>query len=235
VLDLAASGTAVLAVTPGGAAERLGVRVGDRVLRINDVPLQAGAGAEPLREALDAGGGALVVTVQRDGRPLELRGRADSIALPGYQVMLAGFDGTQGSSCGRVSVFDIFPRNRHVYPATLIAIDGRHPGPGPSFRLPPGRHVLTVAENIDPNQFSGVAQFQRNRTIRPGVSGAGIDPATGAAAQRAGSPYNDIVVDIMPGVTYHVGAQFHPERRYEIRTNAYWDPLLFSESPEPCR
>jgi hypothetical protein len=240
VLDLAGAGgdgAAVLAVTPGAAGERIGLRVGDRVTRINDVPLRAGDGAVPLREALDGRDGALVVTVLRDGRPLELRGRADSVALPGYQLLLAGSDATQASTCGRVSVFDIFPRNRQVYPAAIIAIDGRHPGPGPIFRLSPGRHVLTVAENIDTNQFSGVAQFQRNRAVRPGVAGEGAAPAAaqGVAPQRAQSPYKDLVVDVLPGVTYHVAAQFHPDRRYEIRTNAYWEPLVYSESPEPCR
>jgi membrane-associated protease RseP (regulator of RpoE activity) len=237
VLDLATtgSGAAVLAVTPGGAAERLGVRAGDRVLRINDMPLQPGAGPEPLRRALDAGGGALVVVVQRDGRPLELRGAADSVSLPGYQLLLAGFDGAPGSTCGRVSVFDVFPRNRQVYPVAIIAIDGRHPGPGPVFQLQPGRHVLTVSENIDPNQFSGVSQYQRSRNIRPGVPAVDADPGAGPAAQRAGSPYKDIVIDVAAGVTYHVAAQFHPDRRHEVRTNAYWEPLLFSETPEACR
>jgi hypothetical protein len=240
VLDLAGAGgdgSAVLAVTPGAAGERIGLRVGDRVTRINDVPLRAGDGAEPLRRALDSGDGALVVGVLRDGRPLELRGRADSIALPGYQLLLAGYDAAQASTCGRVSIFDTFPRNRQVYPAAIIAIDGRHPGPGPIFRLPPGRHVLTVAENIDANQFSGVAQFQRSRAIRPGVGGGNADAAAtpGAASPRAQSPYKDLVVDIQLGVTYHVAAQFHLDRRYDIRTNAYWDPLVFSESPEACR
>ena len=260
VLDLAAAGAAgaaVLAVTPGGAAERAGLRSGDRVLALNGRRLQAGLDAEALHEALAAEGGALVIELRRDGREMELRGVADSISLPGYQLLLAGAAGEAASRCGRVSVFDAFPRSQQVYPVVLIAIDGRHPGDGPAYRLTPGRHRLTVSEAIDDRQFSGVAQFQRSRGQRqstpdaaerlrstPGQpirDGARVlhvpaAPATTAAVPRgpSRSRYKDLEIDVRPGITYRIAAQFHVDRRHDIRGNGYWDPIVYAESPEPC-
>lgn len=121
------------------------------------------------------------------------------------------------STCGRISVFDSAPRGQQLYPAVLIAIDGRLPGPSdsPSFRIAPGKHVLTVAENIDAHQFSSVQQYQR--------SNAGRDR------------YQKLELDVQPGVTYRLAAKFDPDQRNAIRDNAYWSPMVWSQISETCR
>jgi hypothetical protein len=120
-------------------------------------------------------------------------------------------------SCGRISVFDVAPRNQQLYRAVLIAVDGRLPGPtdSPSYRVTPGRHVLRVAEAIDAHQFSAVNQYKRDR--------------------RGRERYEEIEVDVQPGTTYRLAAKFNLDRRHEIRDGGYWDPVIWKEDTERCR
>jgi hypothetical protein len=95
-------------------------------------------------------------------------------------------------------------------------VDGRLPGPtsNVSYRLTPGRHVLTVAEAIDTRQFDALHLAQRGRTQR--------------------DPYKKIELDVRPGVTYRLAAQFDPKLRHQIRSKAYWNPVIWKEVHEPC-
>ncbi len=218
VLDLAGAvdrGAEVLAVTPGGAAERLGLRRGDRVRSINAVAVGRDGGAEALRAAMAAASGGLVLVVERDGQEFELRGAADTVALPGYELLLAGVAGSGGSSCGRINVFDVFPRSERIYPVIVIDVDGRGMGFGPSYRLSHGRHVVTVAELIDTREFSGIDLRRKNHGLPR-------------------DHYKQIEIDVQPGVTYRLAARFHRERRHEIFDKTYWDPIVWSEVAEPC-
>ena len=45
--------------------------------------------------------------------------------------------GAAASTCGRISVFDVAPRNQDLYRARLINLDGQSPGPSGSrsFRV----------------------------------------------------------------------------------------------------
>lgn len=245
VLDLAADGrgAAVLAVSPGGAAERLGLRRGDRVLVLNGVELRGNDDAELLHDALEAGEGGLVLRIERDGVEQELRGLADSTTLPGYQLLLAGVS-ESSSNCGRVNVLDVFPRSQDIFPVTVIAIDGRYPGDGPSFRLDPGLHRVTVAENIDSREFNALGLAVRNRSGRSGPPDlyrpaspqgpldAQPDPAAGPAG---GTRYKDLEIDVRPGITYRIAAQMLSDDSSMVRRFAFWRPILWKESAEVCR
>lgn len=214
-------GLAVLAVTPGSAAERLGLRVGDRLLAINDHTFSGEApAAETFRAALAAREGALALRVRRGERELNLSGQADRAVVPAYTLTIgasAAPAATPAAGCGRISTFDVAPRAQHIYPAVLIAIDGRQPGPAgaDSFRLDAGRHVLTVAEAIDAHQFTAVQQYQRDRARR--------------------ERYKTLTIEVRPNTTYRLGARLIGERRGEIRDNAYWEPVIWAEVAEACR
>lgn len=251
VLDLAAGsrGAPVLAVSPGSAAERIGLRLGDRVLVLNGLDLRGAVDAAQLHAAVEAGEGGLVLTVERDGSEQQLRGLADSTTLPGYQLLLAGVADV-ASSCGRLSVFDVFPRSQDVFPVTVIAIDGRYPGPGPSFRLEPGPHVVTVAERIDAYEFTPIETRLRSSGGRSAAGGLGtrgeaagirghelseITPPAERMRSKIRSAYKDIELVVQPGVTHRLAAQLHEASVSSVRQNTYWTPIVWKESSELCR
>lgn len=214
-----APGLPVLAVTPGSAAERVGLRVGDRLLAINGHRFAAGqAAGEAFRTALGARDGAIELRVGRGGRELSLSGAADTVVIPAYTLTLhAPAMAAASDGCGRISTFDAAPRAQQIHPAVLIAIDGRLPGPtgSDSFRLTAGRHVLTVAEAIDARQFTAVQQYQRDRGAR--------------------DRYKTFEIDVKPDTTYRLGARLITERRGDIADNAYWEPVLYGQFQERCR
>jgi hypothetical protein len=123
---------------------------------------------------------------------------------------------TLHADCGRISTFDVSPRNQQLFPAVLIAIDGKAPATTASatFRVPVGRHTLTVAEAIDPIHFSRVAQIDRDR--------------------RSRDRYKTIEVEVMDDTTYRLAAKLHLDRRNKVRSGEYWDPQIWSEVTEGC-
>lgn len=217
-----ADGLPVLAVSPGGAAERIGLKAGDRLLALNARRFDGSApAADALQAALREGDGTLRVEVAREGRTLALSGRADTVTLPAYRLSVGDAGGggaaAPADGCGRISTFDVAPRSRQLYAAVLIAIDGETPGPSTSevFRVSAGRHTLTVAEKIDWRQFSDLQRFQRDRGGR--------------------DRYKQIELDVQPDTTYLLGARLVLDQRNSIRDGAYWEPAIWKESAERCR
>jgi hypothetical protein len=120
------------------------------------------------------------------------------------------------TGCGRISVFDVAPRTQDIYRARLMNIDGTLAGPtsAKSFRLPVGRHILEVAELIDPEQFNDVQRQQRD--MRP-------------------DPYKELVVDVQPDTTYLLGARLVTARRNYITDGSYWEPVIYQKNTESCQ
>lgn len=228
-------GLPVLGVTPGGSAANLGLQPGDRLLAINAITL-TGLGADAdgralaakrLRDELLADPDAIELRIARAGVEQTLRGEVRVVELPAYRLelgaalanaSLAATTGGDGvSRCARISVFDIAPRSRQLHRAVLIAVDGRLPGPSDStsYRVTPGKHVLTVAEAIDSRRFSLVQGSQRSRL--------------------GDERYKKLEIDVQPGITYRLAARFNLEARGNVRSGEYWDPVIWKESPETCR
>lgn len=220
----AARGLRVLAITPGGAAERMGLRPGDRVLAVNGVAMNAHAEAGTmLARAVQQGGGNLHVKLARDGDPLTVAGRADAVSIPAYTLSIGHSAAAAG--CGYVSTeLGVPPASRGVFDALLTKIDGRstpltyRPN---RHRLASGRHVLIVDERIRRSRI-GLVEQRRIQLMR--------DRAVHGA-------YKPLVVDIKPNTVYHVGARLVEEKldRDGIRANAYWEPVIYSVQPAPCR
>lgn len=120
-------------------------------------------------------------------------------------------------SCARVSTFDSAPRAQQLFPAVLIAVDGELPGPtgAESWRIAPGKRVLKVAEAIEANRFSAPQNRERD-------------------GRSATNRYKTLEIDAQPGITYRLAVRFHPDRRNPMRDGAYWEPVIWKESPEPC-
>lgn len=84
-----ASGLEILALTPRGQAERMGLQVGDLILEINGLDLShsddpGGAMARALMRAR----GRLRVLLSRGGRQLQVEGQAEAIEVPGFRLQI---------------------------------------------------------------------------------------------------------------------------------------------------
>lgn len=223
VVDVRAAdpkGLAVLAVTPGGPAARMGLRRGDRLLRVNGT--DAANAQKPsiaLVESIAAANGRVDLQVRRGAQTLALSGEAERIVLPAYTLQVgsaAGAAASDGSTCGRISTFDALPRSRRLFPVVVIAIDGRTPPrAGGTMRLPSGKHRLLLADNIDSDRFNAVQLKQRDALGR--------------------DRYKTLEVDVAAGQTYQLGARLHGPERMKIASGAYWSPVVSRVVPEPCR
>lgn len=208
----------VMAVTPGAAAERMGLRTGDRLLAVNDQPLPAGApGADRLRAALDAGEGHIAFNVQRDNETVPVEGTLDRREVPGYRLEIAASTATQG--CGRIDVGLIRPPvSQEIFPIVLHEVDGGLPGPlgNQLFRLSAGRHVLKVSEDINGNRFTALQNDHRQRLQRSEM-------------------FKYFTLDVEPNTTYRLGVKFFKDKREPIRDQGYWEPVVWKQFDESCR
>lgn len=236
----AGDGLHVLAVTPGGNAERIGLRAGDVLVALNGNALASSDGAATLRNTVDTlpDGGKLDFNVRRDGKAQQLSGAAASMYLPAMHLsvgsgtalasnaspngaMAAAQGSTSGGSaavsgCGRINDFDVAPRGQQLHKARIIAIDNVTPGPHGSqaFRVEAGTHVIKVAEQIE-SRYLAFNDRQRNSQL--------------------GGGYKSITVNVAPDTTYLVAARLNDDQRDNPANGAYWDPVIWKEVPETCR
>jgi hypothetical protein len=234
----ASDGLHVLGATPGGSASRMGLRSGDVIVAVNGVSLadlgadSAGRAraAERLREQVGGleDGAPLNFRIVRDGSESSVSGVVASAWVPalhltvGDGIALASARdsgrnaGPAAQGCGRVNIFDVAPRQRDLHAAVLISIDGeRSPFQGQStFRLSAGRHELKVAERIDSRYLSF---NDRLRNSEPD------------------SRYKTLTIEVAPNTTYLLAARLNEDKRNVWRDGAYWDPVIWSETPESCR
>lgn len=228
-----ARGLRVLAVTPGGGAERIGLRTGDTLLALNGTSLARSDGGATLRDTVDAlpDGSPLAFYVQRDGATQTLSGPLRSIELPpmrltvgaGTQLAAAapsergiGGGGDAMSGCGRISDFDSAPRHQQLHAAKIISIDGSTPGPdgAKSYRVAAGTHTVKVAEDIESRYLSFSDRAR----------------ASGPATRR----YKTLSVDVAPGTTTLIAARLITEQRNNPSDGAYWEPVAWKQVDEAC-
>lgn len=240
VRDPAPDGIAVLGTTPGGTAQGLGLRAGDRIVAVGDAPL-AGLGLDAegrsvavarLRTVLDAlpDGGRLALAVERAGRRIAIDGAVAVRYLPPLRLELGEGDLVAGtgaaaaaasrlpaaaaaataSGCGRISTFHVAPRGERLYPARVLSIDGAIPGPA------------------DQDTFR----------LPPGTHRVEIaediavqDLPAAFSRRRAALGRKTLEVVVEPGTTHLVAA-----RLVDTLGGAdYWEPVVWKTLAEECR
>lgn len=224
-------GVHVLAVTPGSAAEKIGVRSGDVLVSVDDQPLAGVDGAAAvLKGRIDRVVGQDTITfgVRRDGRMETLHGMLSSVYVPAMHLtigsaiaasaMAASADTASATGgCGRISDFDVAPRQQGLHGAKIISIDGVAPGPQGSraFRVDAGRHVVKVAEQIE------AKYLPFNDRLR----NAGLSE----------SRYKTIDVDVAPDTTSLIAVRLVEDQRNQPKNGAYWEPVAWKQVAETCR
>ncbi len=138
-------GLEVLAIEPGSAASRMGLRVGDHLKSLNGQRLRVGnSGATELLSALRSNRGHIVAVVVRNSEPLTLAGEADTISIPAYRLEVLPDLALATAGCGFISSGG-HPRDMGQR-LKIVAIDGKPVLSGPISRLKvaAGPHRLSV-------------------------------------------------------------------------------------------
>jgi len=216
-------GLEVLAITPGGAAARMGLETGDRLLAINGRRLDGDSPpADALTGAMRDSAGKLELLAARGGKPVELAGSVAPAAVPAYRLTIGETGGASPAGCGYVSYAMLPPRSQGLFEVVITTIDGRSTPLGQvnRLRVPAGRHVLTIAERTPAHRFSRSQNIQRSLALRQ-------------LMQRA---YKPLVVDVEPGTEYRIGARLFTDRlgNDDIRANRYWEPVAWEQRPASC-
>jgi hypothetical protein len=234
--EAARNGLRVLGTTPGGSAQRMGLQSGDLITAVNGSGLSGLGESEAgmaqaaviLREKVDgAGSDPLRFDVVRNGKAMVVSGVVASTWIPAVHLRLgdgfavAAADNMAAGSaeaqdgCGRVSIFDVAPRQQSLHAAALISIDGRRSpfGGQTSFRLSAGTHVLTVAERIESRYLPFNDRLRNSNTSEP---------------------YKTLTIHVAANTTYLLAAKLNQDRRNEWRDGAYWEPVIWKETSESC-
>lgn len=238
--ERARDGLRVLGVTPRSAAQRMGIKAGDRIVAINGTTL-SGLGADAaghaqaaaaMRALVDAmpDGAPLEFAVQREDKALTVRGELSTIVLPpihlkvGRDELLASTqpvssrreqDSDGGASgCGRFNDFDVAPRQQDLYGVKLLSIDGNSTGPAGvhQFRVSAGTHTLKMVELIPAKVY---------RRLNPTRLGDGPEVKT-------------LTVTVQADTTYYLAAKFNEEKRNSRVSGEYWEPVVWREKPDKC-
>lgn len=239
VLDVraaAADGVPVLAITPGGAAERIGIQVGDQVLAINGAAM-AGRDVDPagaLLDALAGSDGTLAIEVRRNDQTLRLSGEADLVRIPAYVLEVRAPVALRAEGCGYVSggakAYGLVRKVR------IVAVNGQA---APSnligrLRLPAGEHTLTVqmlpklgfleprgqlpASPLLPRPMPDMRVRQPERGMPPDGSGARQSPT---------GPTLTLELNVAADQSYQLGAR--PDGQGGI------EAFIAGQAPRRCR
>ena len=208
-------GVTVLAVTPRGAAERMGLRAGDQLRAINGNRLDGTTKpATTFDNALQDSDGNLQIEAVRNGMKLMLSGKAD---------MTAELSPASRQACGYITdQARPTPRDEDIFAADITQIDGRSTPtiPRNRHRVDAGKRVIVVREFIHPSRLNSSQLLQ-------------IEKMKKFSFARA---YKSLVVDVKPGTSHRIGARLLRDKldAQSIRENAYWEPVVWAEVPETC-
>lgn len=136
---------------------------------------------------------------------------ACALSLPGHATAADGQPEAGGEACGRISTFEVAPRQEKLHDATIISVDGQLPGPrnADAWRVSAGHHVLQVGERID-SRYLSFNDRQRN----------------------SGDRYKTLEIDVPANTTLLVAARLDSSR---WDNGNYWQPVVWKEVSEPCR
>ena len=243
----AGDGLHVLAVTPGGNAERMGLRAGDVLLALNGTPLASADGAATLRNTVDTlpDGGRLDFNVRRDGRTQTMGGASASMVLPAMHLSIG--NGTAlASNTGANAAGPDAARSSPAegYNGASPANEGSGCGRISDFDVAPsgqGLHQATIIsiDNKAPGPHGSKAYLisagPHVLKISEHIPSRYFSFNDRQRNSQVGGGYKTINVDVVPDTTYFVAAHLNEDQRDNPAHGAYWDPVVWKQVPESCR
>jgi predicted metalloprotease with PDZ domain len=88
-LDSGLGEAPILAITPGGSAEAMGLQIGDRIISINGLTLATSPDpGQAFAEVVNGNNGEIAVRVRRGDQLIERTGRSRPIHVPGFRITI---------------------------------------------------------------------------------------------------------------------------------------------------
>jgi hypothetical protein len=132
----------------------------------------------------------------------------------GLLSAFALFAAADTSACARVTDLDMAPRSQQLHFARIQKIDDRNVASpygfapqGEQHRLAPGKHILTISEEIDPRYFLSYS----------------------LSAHRA--RHKTIEVDVQADTKIYVAAKLLKSNTYDKN---YWEPVVWKTKSVVC-
>lgn len=202
------AGLPVVAVSPGAAAERLGLKVGDRLIAINGLDV-AGvpAPAEALLQALQDSNGDLTIQLLRGSVQLTLAGSVDTVTLPAYRLVLQP-PVARVAAAGCALISGGAKAYGDVRKVEIVSIDGV-PADGIRHQVPAGRHTLAVRmiENLGFLSRDNRLYADRTGQARGQLRVHGMPPDTEGARRVTLPDLLTAELEVAPNTRYVLGAR----------------------------
>lgn len=202
------AGLPIVAVSPGAAAERLGLKVGDRLIAINGVNL-AGAEApgKALLQALQVSNGDLTIQLLRGPAQLTLAGSVDTVTVPAYRLVLQPPE-PRVAAAGCALISGGAKAYGDVRKVEIVSIDGV-PADGIRHQVPAGRHTLAVRmiENLGFLSRDNRLYADRTGQARGQLRVHGMPPDTEGARRVTLPDLLTAELEVAPNTRYVLGAR----------------------------
>ena len=224
----------VLTLTPGSDAERAGMKVGDKALRINDIEFNENRIESILKTLNDMEDDQpLHIQVNRAGKVLNLKTTATRTTIPAWRLEVNPSqssaaqrsthvaDTEMTTGCGFLSVFysPPVPNNEEIYPARIQAVDNEdfsdqlNLGATDVIKVPAGMRTIELQERI---------VSHRIRRHRADVR-----------EQRKQLPQT-IQLHVEPNKVYHFVSRYFFDFDARVDPKQYWEPVVWRVTDRQC-
>jgi hypothetical protein len=232
----------VLGTTPGASAQALGLRAGDVITAVGEVPL-AGLGVDAsgtaqaialLKSAVDGlpDGGRLTLDVLRDGRSVRFDGAVSARYLPPLRIELG--EGNLVGSTGAAAA----PLRRAVGTAATAASSDGACGRISTFHIAPRSQRLYPARVLAIDGSIPGPANQDTYRLPPGTHTVEVaedinasDLPAAFSRRRADLGRKTFTIVVEPGTTHLVASRLLDGSG----VRDYWEPVVWKTLAEDCR
>jgi len=217
--DYPDEGLKVTSVTKNSAAESVGIKINDMIVKVNDVRVSSKTLSLALSQLTNVDNKEkLIISFLHKNKLSEVSILVNKLHVPSYSLAIGSRLSKNvkteagkilKQSCGRISVSSHPLETRFLFPASIHTVDGDQKIRGRnSFVLPVGKHTVYLHEKISSRYIS----------------------SRGHGAQQA----KGIEIDVQANATYHLAAKFNPNKKLKVRKGEYWQPVVWKKSERSC-
>ena len=244
------NGYKVLNVIKPSLASSLSIKAGDTVIAINNIKVDQDSGENAVQQLVELQPGdqlKLSLATQSGYREVSTTLSGNYIPEIKLEVGSNEIENNQLSegiyeegSCGEVSVFFTPPVTRHYYSASIFKIDDNNVNRRkPTFRLTPGKHTIHLIEHIDGKSLTGEninINLPASRKLKGHFSDHSQSKFSNFSSRGVGNFKHGKGIEFIvePDTVYHIGAKYISQKRYSIRKQEYWEPVIWKVSKAPC-